>query len=61
MENVDEDLTEEILLLGIYDNIHDFRDCILFFLLKQNYFKLIDLIGLKNRIIEGAIICRTSK
>ena len=53
MENVDEDLTEEILLLGIYDNIHDFRDCILFFLLKQNYFKLIDLIGLKNRIIEG--------
>lgn len=53
MENVDEDLTEEILLLGIYDNIHDFGDCILFFLLKQNYFKLIDLIGLKNRIIEG--------
>ena len=53
MENLDEDLTEEILLLGIYDNIHDFGDCILFFLLKQNYFKLIDLIGLKNRIIEG--------
>lgn len=53
MDNVDEDLTEEILLLGIYDNIHDFKDCILFFLLKQNYFKLIDLIGLKNKIISG--------
>ncbi len=56
MENVDEDLTEEILLLGIYDNIHDFKDCILFFLLKQNYFKLIDLIGLKNKIISGGNI-----
>lgn len=53
MDIEDEDLTDEILLLGIYDNIHDFGNCILFFLLKQNYFKLIDLIGLKNKIIEG--------
>jgi hypothetical protein len=49
METID--INKQILLLGIYDNLHDFLDCILFFVLKKNYFKLIDLIGLKNEIL----------
>ena len=42
---------KKILLLGIYDNSHDFGDCILSLVNKKNYFSLIDLIGLKKEII----------
>jgi len=45
------DIPRKILLLGIYDNIHDFINCILSLVNKKNYFSLINLIGLKKEII----------
>jgi len=32
------DIPRKILLLGIYDNIHDFINCILSLVNKKNYF-----------------------